>query len=53
MTANDGDSDREQDIVYFLTGQGIDADNPDNSKFQVNRSNGEIFVKKVSFFFHN
>lgn len=47
VTATDGDKDRPQNIVYFLTGQGIDPDNPANSKFDINRTNGEIFVLKV------
>lgn len=47
MTATDGDKDRPQNIVYFLTGQGIDPDNPANSKFDINRTSGEIFVLKV------
>ncbi|KAK9710914.1 Laminin G domain [Popillia japonica] len=46
VTATDGDKDRPQNIVYFLTGQGIDPDNPANSKFDINRTNGEIFVLK-------
>ncbi|XP_015602417.1 neural-cadherin isoform X3 [Cephus cinctus] len=46
VTASDGDKDRPQNIVYFLTGQGIDPDNPANSKFDINRTNGEIFVLK-------
>ncbi|XP_076032082.1 neural cadherin isoform X3 [Oratosquilla oratoria] len=46
VTATDGDKDRVKDIVYFLTGQGIDVDNPDNSKFEVNRTSGEIYVRK-------
>lgn len=50
MTATDGDKDRQQNIVYFLTGQGIDPDNPSNSKFDINRTTGEIFVLKVSCF---
>lgn len=50
VTAADGDRDRVQDIVYFLTGQGIYVDNPDQSQFEVNRTSGEIFVKKVSIF---
>lgn len=48
VTATDGDKDRHQSIVYFLTGQGIDPDNPANSKFDINRTTGEIFVLKVS-----
>lgn len=51
VTATDGDKDRPQNIVYFLTGQGIDPDNPANSKFDINRTTGEIFVLKVSFVF--
>jgi hypothetical protein len=47
VTATDGDKDRPQQIVYFLTGQGIDPDNPANSKFDINRTTGEIFVLKV------
>ncbi|XP_026817887.1 neural-cadherin isoform X2 [Rhopalosiphum maidis] len=46
VTATDGDKDRPQNIVYFLTGQGIDPDNPANSKFDINRTSGEIFVLK-------
>ncbi len=47
MTATDGDKDREHNIVYFLTGQGIDTDNPEQSKFDINRTSGEIHVLKV------
>ncbi|XP_066596420.1 LOW QUALITY PROTEIN: neural-cadherin-like [Prorops nasuta] len=46
VTATDGDKDRPQNIVYFLTGQGIDPENPANSKFDINRTTGEIFVLK-------
>lgn len=53
VTATDGDKDRQQNIVYFLTGQGIDPDNPANSKFDINRTTGEIFVLKVSTNSHN
>lgn len=49
MKATDGDKDRQHNIVYFLTGQGIDPDNPANSKFDINRTSGEIYVLKVSF----
>ena len=48
VTATDGDVDRPMNIVYFLTGQGIDPDNPANSKFDINRTTGDIFVLKVS-----
>lgn len=47
VTASDGDKDRPQNIVYFLTGQGIDPDTPANSKFDINRTTGEIYVLKV------
>ena len=47
VTATDGDQDRPQNIVYFLTGQGIDPDNPANSKFDINKTTGDIYVLKV------
>ncbi|XP_076394562.1 neural-cadherin isoform X3 [Megachile rotundata] len=46
VIATDGDKDRPNNIVYFLTGQGIDPDNPANSKFDINRTSGEIYVLK-------
>jgi hypothetical protein len=52
VTATDGDRDREHNIVYFLTGQGIDADQPEQSKFDINRTSGEIYVLKVSKIVH-
>jgi hypothetical protein len=52
VTATDGDRDREHNIVYFLTGQGIDADQPEQSKFDINRTSGEIYVLKVSKIIH-
>lgn len=52
VTASDGDKDRPQNIVYFLTGQGIDPDNPANSKFDINRTSGEIYVLKVILVLH-
>ena len=48
MTATDGDKDRPQNIVYFLTGQGIDVDSKKNSKFDINRTTGDIYVLKVN-----
>ena len=48
VTATDGDRDREHNIVYFLTGQGIDPDQPEQSKFDINRTSGEIYVLKVT-----
>nr|CAD7572875.1 unnamed protein product [Timema californicum] len=46
VKANDADKDRPLDIVYFLTGQGVDSDNPELSQFDINRTSGEIFVYK-------
>ncbi|KAG8172031.1 hypothetical protein JTE90_020796 [Oedothorax gibbosus] len=43
--ATDGDLDRNSDILYFLTGQGIE-DRPENSKFAINDTSGEIYVLK-------
>nr|CAD7453923.1 unnamed protein product [Timema tahoe] len=43
VRANDADKDRPLDIVYFLTGQGVDSDNPEHSQFDINRTSGEIF----------
>ena len=51
VTATDGDKDRPENIVYFLTGQGIDTDRPDQSKFDINKTTGEIFVLKVGTVF--
>ena len=48
VKASDGDKDRPESIVYFLTGQGIDPERPDHSKFDINRTSGEIYVLKVS-----
>lgn len=44
MTATDGDKDRPQQIVYSLTGQGIEDDDPTNRKFAINKITGEIYV---------
>lgn len=45
VTATDGDRDRHSDIVYFLTGQGVDQEVA-NSKFAINSTTGEIYVLK-------
>ncbi len=42
------DSD-EQKLVYSLNGQGIDVDNAINSKFEINQTTGEIYVRKVGY----
>lgn len=47
VTANDGDVDRPNNIIYFLTGPGINAENPSESNFDINKATGEIFVLKV------
>lgn len=46
VTATDGDRDRESDIVYFLTGQGVDNSDSENNKFVINQTTGEIYVLK-------
>ena len=51
VTATDGDKDRKHNIVYFLTGQGIDTEQPEQSKFDINKTTGEIFVLKVQIHF--
>jgi hypothetical protein len=48
VTANDADVDRPNNIIYFLTGPGINAENPAESNFDINKATGEIFVLKVS-----
>lgn len=49
VTANDADVDRPNNIIYFLTGPGINAENPSESNFDINKATGEIFVLKVSW----
>lgn len=46
VTATDGDKDRKQDIVYFLTGQGVDDTDSTNSRFAINTTSGDIYVLK-------
>ncbi|KAG8270110.1 beta-catenin binding [Homalodisca vitripennis] len=46
VVAADADNERPKEIVYSLTGQGVDADNPINNKFEIGRTTGEIFVLK-------
>lgn len=36
--------------MYFLTGPGIDPENPADSNFDINKATGEIFVLKVSHY---
>ncbi|GFY53891.1 neural-cadherin [Trichonephila inaurata madagascariensis] len=43
--ATDGDLDRNSEIIYFLTGQGIE-ERVENSKFAINDTSGEIYVLK-------
>ncbi|EAA14580.4 AGAP009717-PA, partial [Anopheles gambiae str. PEST] len=47
VTASDADVDRLNNIIYFLTGPGIDIENPSDSNFDINKATGEIFVLKV------
>ncbi|KAG8247346.1 beta-catenin binding [Homalodisca vitripennis] len=46
VVAADADNERPKEIVYSLTGQGVDADNPINNKYEIGRTTGEIFVLK-------
>ncbi len=39
MTASDGDKDRPENIVYFLTGQGIDPDRKNDCRLSLIASN--------------
>ncbi|XP_054281690.1 neural-cadherin-like [Macrosteles quadrilineatus] len=46
VIALDADKARPGDVVYSLTGQGVDPDNPINNKFDIGKTSGEIFVLK-------
>ncbi|XP_066968093.1 neural-cadherin-like isoform X2 [Macrobrachium rosenbergii] len=46
VTVTDGDYDRPSNVVFSLSGQGIDIENPANSQFQIIPTTGEIFVNK-------
>ncbi|XP_021703018.1 neural-cadherin isoform X1 [Aedes aegypti] len=46
VTASDADVERPSNIIYFLTGPGIDIENPSESNFDINKATGEIFVLK-------
>ncbi|XP_049536228.1 neural-cadherin-like isoform X1 [Anopheles darlingi] len=46
VTASDADVERPNNIIYFLTGPGIDIENPSESNFDINKATGEIFVLK-------
>ncbi|XP_066976565.1 neural-cadherin-like isoform X1 [Macrobrachium rosenbergii] len=46
VTVTDGDYDRPQNVVFSLSGQGIDVENPENSHFHIVPSTGEVFVRK-------
>ncbi|XP_066967735.1 neural-cadherin-like [Macrobrachium rosenbergii] len=46
VTVTDGDYDRPQDLVFSLSGQGIDVEHPENSHFQIVSSTGEILARK-------
>ncbi|XP_068201441.1 neural-cadherin-like isoform X2 [Palaemon carinicauda] len=46
VKVSDGDVDRPQDVVFSLSGQGIDVGDPKNSHFEIDPSSGDIFVRK-------
>ena len=46
VAVNDDGNYHEHKIVYSLTGQGIHPDLPDQSKFDINKTTGEIYVLK-------
>ena len=51
VTATDGDTERPRgNVVYFLAGEGVDVDRPDQAKFDINQTTGDIFVLKVRSF---
>ncbi|XP_068236938.1 neural-cadherin-like [Palaemon carinicauda] len=47
VSATDADSGIENNIVFFLSGEGIDVKNPYNSHFTIDSKNGKIFVMKA------
>ncbi|XP_054289195.1 neural-cadherin-like [Macrosteles quadrilineatus] len=46
VNVTDADVDRPKDVVYFLTGPGVDADEPSSGKFSINKTSGEVYVLK-------
>ncbi|KAK7066553.1 Cadherin, partial [Halocaridina rubra] len=46
VTVTDGDMDRPYNMVFSLSGEGIDVQNPDNSHFEIMPSSGEVYVRK-------
>ncbi|XP_064117207.1 neural-cadherin-like isoform X1 [Macrobrachium nipponense] len=46
VKVTDGDVDRPPDVVFSLSGQGIDVGDPKNSYFEINPSSGDIYVRK-------
>lgn len=46
MTTSDDDDDALHTIVYFLTGQGVDDENPRHRAFSINATTGEIYLLK-------
>lgn len=48
VNVTDADRDRPREIVYFLTGPGVDTDEPSSAQFAINSTSGEIYVLKVS-----
>ncbi|KAG8316001.1 beta-catenin binding [Homalodisca vitripennis] len=52
VNITDADKDRPRDIVYFLTGPGVDTEEPSGTQFSINSSSGEIYVVKVRVIIH-
>uniref|UniRef100_A0A182UQG9 Cadherin domain-containing protein n=1 Tax=Anopheles merus TaxID=30066 RepID=A0A182UQG9_ANOME len=47
VNASDANVERPNNIIYFLTGPGIDIENLSASNFKINKAMGEICVLKV------
>ncbi|CAL4150228.1 unnamed protein product, partial [Meganyctiphanes norvegica] len=47
VSAVDGDLDQPQEIIYSLSGPGVDINNPENSRFLINETSGQIFLRKA------
>ncbi|XP_068200505.1 neural-cadherin-like [Palaemon carinicauda] len=47
VSITDADSDRENNVVFSLSGEGIDVKNPHNSHFAIDPATGDIFVRKA------
>ncbi|XP_049790107.1 neural-cadherin-like [Schistocerca nitens] len=47
VKAVDGDTERPHDVVYFITGPGVDPDNPAAGNFRIDPKTGDIFILKA------